>query len=419
MSSSRAIGRTFFNTVMLYAMAAAKILFPLLTLPYLTHVLTVECYGAVAYTKSIIGYAQMVIDFGFLLSAVKDVAKANGDKEQISHIAGDTILSKILLAGVACLVVFVASCFIPILAEYRTLLFLSLIPPVLSCFLLDFLFRGIEKMHIVSAIYISMKTLSTLLTMCIIKNDADVLMIPIFDSISSLFAVVLSSLILLKLGFKIRFSGIKSVFQKIKESFFYFTNSVASSMLSAFNTIIIGIWMNDLQEVAYWSVSVQLVGAIQTMYTPLSQGVYPYMVKTKDFSLIKKIIVFFVPLVLIGTVITGIISPTLLTVVSGEEYAVAASVFRKLLPVIVISFPVALLAWPTLGAIDKVKQINMATLTGAGVQVAGLVLLYIRGVFTIENVALLRNISEFAMFLVLLVCVIKYKKQFSNVTKFS
>ena len=41
------------NTIMLYALNIAKMIFPLLTLPYLTRILSVETYGMIAYVKSV------------------------------------------------------------------------------------------------------------------------------------------------------------------------------------------------------------------------------------------------------------------------------------------------------------------------------------------------------------------------------
>ena len=49
---------------MLYGMNIAKLVFPLLTLPYLTRVLSVQSYAAVAYTKSVMSYMQILVDFG-------------------------------------------------------------------------------------------------------------------------------------------------------------------------------------------------------------------------------------------------------------------------------------------------------------------------------------------------------------------
>ena len=65
---------------MLYIMSIAKLLFPLITLPYLTRILTEETYGFVSYVKSCMVYIQLIVDFGFILSSVKDIVKANGDE---------------------------------------------------------------------------------------------------------------------------------------------------------------------------------------------------------------------------------------------------------------------------------------------------------------------------------------------------
>ena len=405
--------KTFFNTLMLYLLAIAKIVFPLVTLPYLTRVLSVETYGAIAYVKSIIAYAQTAIDFGFILSAVRDIVSINKEKDATAGVVGNTIIAKLLLAAASFVVISVLAFIIPILKNHTLLLFLSFIPPLLSCFLLDFFFRGIEKMHIVSVIFLLMKTISTLLTIFVIKGDQQVLLVPVFDVVSSLCAIIVTWVIYKKLGYGIKFDGIKAAIKKIRESFVYFANSATSSVFGAFTTAVIGACINNLQDVAYWSVSIQLIGAVQAMYTPLSQGLYPYMIKGKDLKLIKMVLLIFVPIVIVGSVFVGHISPSLLTVVGGDNYENAAIVFRCLLPVLVISFPVAILGWPTLGAIEKTKQIYLATLSGAITQIVGLMLLYIVGQFSIVNVAIMRNLSEFVMFAVLLFFVMKYKKLLS------
>ena len=64
------------NTIMLYIMNIAKMVFPLLTLPYLTRVLSSDMYGLVSYVKNCMIYIQLLIDFGFIFSSVKDIVKA-------------------------------------------------------------------------------------------------------------------------------------------------------------------------------------------------------------------------------------------------------------------------------------------------------------------------------------------------------
>lgn len=413
-SSENAGKKALFNTIMLYVLAVAKIVFPLLTLPFLTRTLSVDCYGAVSYVKSVIAYVQIIIDFGFILSSVKDIVKAQEDKDQVNYIVGNTIFAKFLLSLVALVFILILALTVPILRSYRLLLFLSFLPPLLSIFLLDFFFRGIEKMHIVSIIFVTMKTISTVLTVTLIHNDDQVLLIPIFDIISSFTAILLSWIIFIKLGYRIKANGIKNAVVKIKDSCLYFTNSVASSAFGALNTAIIGICIEDLQQVAFWSVSMQLVGAIQTMYTPLSNGIYPYMIKNKNLTVIKKILLVFMPLVIGGTILAGWLSPILLTIVSGEKYRGASVVFKHLLPILIFSFPVTVLGWPTLGSIDKIKAINTSTFIGAFVQITGLLILYIFDSFYILNVAILRNLSEISMCITLFYFTIKYRRLFAS-----
>ena len=400
------------NTIMLYFLTAAKIVFPLITLPYLTRVLSVECYGVVSYVKSIIAYVQLIIDFGFIFSSVKDIVYANGDKKELSKIVCDTIFAKLILVVLSFIAVVVVSYVVPILRQNRAFFFFSFVPPFLSCFLLDYLYRGLEKMHLVSAVFVSMKTVSTVLTFIFVKMDSDILLIPLFDSISSLVAIMITLVIAYKFGIRLKRSSFLCALKKIRQSCFYFTNSIASTAFGALNTVWIGICIVDLQSVAYWSVCNQLIGAVQALYTPISNGIYPYMVRRKNISLIYKVIVIFMPVVILGTILCYYLAPFVLTLISGEQYATAANVFRILLPVLIASFPVAILGLPTLGAIEKVKQVNISTILGALTQVFGLVCLSFFNIFTIQNVAIVRNASEIVMLVALVAFVIKYRDSF-------
>lgn len=90
-------------------------IFPLVTLPYLTRVLTVDGYAVVSYVKSAMVYMQIFMDFGFLLSATKDIVLAGGNKEAVSEILGETLQAKILLAICGFVIVLVACLAIPLL----------------------------------------------------------------------------------------------------------------------------------------------------------------------------------------------------------------------------------------------------------------------------------------------------------------
>lgn len=401
------------NTAMLYLMNAAKLIFPLLTLPYLTRVLTVDTYATVAYVKSVMAYAQLLVDFGFMLSATKEIVNAGNDKKTINQILANTLLAKLILTVGAFGILLVAAVTIPLLRANALYTLLSFVVIFQSCFLMDYLFRGIERMGIITVRFVTMKGISTILTLVFVHQDGDILWIPVLDMIGSLVAIALVVRSVKKLGFEIQLGNLKSAIYKLKISATYFLSDMATTAFGALNTLLIGIFI-QAKEVAYWSITLQIISAVQVMYTPIMQGIYPEMVRRKNLHLIKKILVFFMPLIILGCGILYCLSGLALLIVGGEKYLVAVPVLRALIPVLFFSFPGMLLGWPTLGAIGRVKETSSTTIITALVQTLGLAVLIITNHFTLLSVAFLRGATEGLMCLLRLVACWNFRKEFNE-----
>ena len=385
------------NTVMLMIFNIAKILFPFITLPYLTRVLTTETYGVVTYVKTVMTYMQILVDFGFILSATKDIVKVREDKEKMGRVIGDTMVARIILALLGFVIVLILSFALPILRENVLYTVLSYIVVFESIFLMDFLFRGIERMHIITIRFIVMKLISTILTFFLIKSDANVLLIPILDIISSTVAILLVFAEIKKMKIKMSFSKIANSLKSIKDSFIYFLSNVASTSFNALSTIIIGIYIGKT-EVAYWGVCMQIVGSIQACYTPISDGIYPEMIRTKNINLIKKLVIIFLPIVLIGCVLAYFLANPVFWILGGEEYLDAVPIFRLLIPALFFGFFAVMLGWPTLGSIGKTKETTISTVVSMVGYILLLGLLIVTNSFTLINVAIVRSITEFILF---------------------
>jgi len=207
---------------MLYGLTFAKLIFPLLTLPYLTRVLTVNIYGSVAYVKALMGYFQIVIDFGFMLSGTKEIVRNREDKKKLGEITGDIMLSRIILAILCFLLLLILTASLPILQGFELYSILSYGTIFLSVFLFDYLFRGLERMEIITARFIVMKGLATILTFFVVKGDMDVLWMPILDLFGAMSAIVLVFKNIKKLDINVRITGWRNSINKIKESFIFF-----------------------------------------------------------------------------------------------------------------------------------------------------------------------------------------------------
>ena len=399
------------NSTMLLLMNIAKMVFPFITLPYLTRVLSTDCYGVVAYVKAVMTYMQIIVDFGFLLSATKDIVNAYTCRDKLNAVVGNTIVAKLFM----CLAAFAALVFLmfvlPVLKNYKLYTVLAFLNIVLSVFLLDFLFRGIEKMEIITFRFIIMRGISTVLTFLFVHDDTDILWIPILDILGSLVAVMLVMVEVKKLDIKPRMSSVHDVWINIKNSAVYFASNAASTSFNALNTVIMGALLTTT-EVAYWSVCIQIMTAVQAIYDPIINGIYPAMIQRKDLKLIRKISKIFIPLIGLGCIAAFFMAPFGLVILGGKDYIAAAPVFKCLIPVLFFAFPGMLLGWPALGAINKNAEVSRTTIVSVVFQMAGLFILWILGKFNLFTVAILRSFTEMLLCSLRFQYVMKYIKEF-------
>lgn len=390
-------GKVVQNTVMLYLMNFAKIALPLITLPYLTRVLSLNNYGTFTYVKTVMTYMQLIIDFGFLFSATKDIVEAGKNKKEIGNITGNVLIAKFILSFFSFLFLIILTIFIPLLRKNIIFTLVSFVPVFLTIFLFDFLFRGIEEMQIITFRYILMKGISTGLTFIFVKGNNDLMWIPILDIIGTLVAILWVWRTMNRMGIVLSFGTLKEAFNKIKISAVYFVSDIVSTAFGALNTLIVGILLSS-SDVAFFGLVSQLVAAVQAMYTPIVNGIYPEMVKTKSLNLIKKVLYIFMPLITIGCLIVFFGAGIILSIIGGSKYIGAGTVLKLMIPVLFFSFPEMLFSWPVLGVIDKVKETTATTIEATIVQITGLLLLIIFNVFTLNTITMLRGITEFILF---------------------
>lgn len=402
------------NTMYLYLLTIVKMLFPLVTLPYLTRILSVDAYGSVAYIKSYMSYVQLVIDFGFLLSATKDIALVKGkNDEKIPYIVGDTFVEKTILLILSAGVTAVVSLFIPILRENQLFTWLYFIAVGLTIFLPDYLYRGIERMECVTIPFTASKAVSIILTLVLIKNDSDLILIPIFEIVSNLIAVIISLSLLKKLNIAVKITGLKKWITDLKASAVYFLSNFATTVFGALTTLIVGVLLNE-EDVAYWSVCMQIVSAAKAMYTPIANSIYPHMVTNKDLKLVRKIRNLMTIPMVIGTIAVMVFGEDIMVIIGGENYEYAGTILKFLLPVIVVSFYSMLYGWPVLGAINKVKQTTVSTVIAAVIQIIGILLIYVCSSFNLISLAICCCISEIALLIIRLIIFKRNRELFSN-----
>ena len=397
------------NTFWLAIFQLAKMVFPFLILPILTRRLSVETYGSLTFIKTVMNFLQIFLDFGFILSATKEIAKIKDDTNKIQQIMADTLLARLLLGGIGFLLIVILSFFFPILGHNFLFTITSYLTVFLSIFLFDFLFRGLEIIHVMTIRFIVMKTISFLLTIFFVRQDHQIILIPLFDILSSVIAIILVAFELQKRSFRLIRPKLKSSIYSLKISLIYFLSDVSATAFNAISTIIIGLVFSST-EVALFGVSIQIIGAIQALLGQLSSGIYPIMVRQKSRKFIQQIFQKTIPLVFLFTVLIIILLPLALQVLAGDKYAAAHPIIQILAITIFFSFINTLLGWPTLGVINQQNKVTLSTIISTVFNLVSLILLYLSSNLNLYSVAITRVITEIILFCIRLYYYKKYRQ---------
>lgn len=373
-------------------------IFPLLTFPYLTRVLQPEKFGIMVFASATIVYFQLFIDFGFLLSATRDCSLNRDNRLKLRQIISSVIQAKIILCVLGLIVILIIGYGVEAFYNIRAYLFLAYVPVCISIFSVDFLFLGLEIMKVITIRTLIIKIVYTILIFLFIRSPEQYLLIPLFTAIGTLISVMWIWLyIIKKLELKILIVPIKSSLNAIKESAIFFYSRIASSIYTSSSTVLLGlVYSNDL--VAQYGAASTLIVSIKSLFSPIADSLYPYMVAKKNYKLVKIILFILMPLVTMGTIGLYLLSEPIIKILCGEGYEGAIPIFKALLPIVLLALPTYLIGFPVLGAMDRLKEANYSVIVAAIFHLVGIIILFFTNNFGFIEIALLTCVTEFVVF---------------------
>ncbi len=405
----------FKNTFMLYVLQFSTYFLSFLTLPYQTRVLGPSTYGVVGVAVATMAYFQLFMDFGFLLSATEDISLNRNNKTYVSKKLTSVGVIKLIFFCVSVVLVLLFTLFLKPFSEYKALYIIYVIAYGFNSFLPDYFFRGIEKMSAITSRTVAVKVFSTVLTFVFLRSEQDYLVIPILMLIGNIGAVIWAYyFIYKKMDYSFEKVSLSEIVFDFKRSASFFFARIASTVYSATNSIIIGYVDTTGIVTGYFTSADKVMTIAKSTIAPISDSLYPYMVKNRNFSLIKKIFLFIEPVIILGCCVVWIFAEPICIVAFGKEFAGTAPILRAFIPGIAVLLPSYVLGFPTLGAMKLAKYANYSIFFGTAIHITGLCILFVTSNVTGVSLAILTSISEVSIMLFRLFSVIKNRKKLNG-----
>jgi PST family polysaccharide transporter len=161
------------NVIALYGVQACTYALPLLTFPYLAHVLGPSGWGVVVFAQAIGVVIASVVEYGFDISASRETSRHRNDPTRLSALVSGVLGAKSLLAIVCIAGAIFSRRFTHHVAPSDALFWSSTIWGVCQGINMLWFFQGLERMRLASALEIAGKVLATLSIFILVHKPAD------------------------------------------------------------------------------------------------------------------------------------------------------------------------------------------------------------------------------------------------------
>ncbi len=276
-------------------------------------------------------YGNLVVDYGFNLTAPRDIAK--DEPAAIPQDFAAILGAKCLLLAGATAVILVG------LAIFRdhidALLVLACLPALVGGALFPiWYFQGIQQMRFITIFNIAARTCSVIGIFAFVREAGDVYAAAVFLSVTPLVAGLLSlAMIARRQPHFFRRPTLAAIREKLRDGWDIFLSTLFINLYTNSNVFILGLLTNETC-VGYYAAASKLIEAVKGLLMPISNAIFPHvsaMVKdARDDAIrfLRKAVKIIGGLALVLSVIVCLFAAPITRLIMGDAYDASIRVLR-------------------------------------------------------------------------------------------
>ena len=246
---------------------------PLVTLPYLARVLSKSELGLVVFAQTFSFVVALVVEYGFALSATREVATRREDPDALAATVADIQGAKLLLSGLAAVLSLALWPLVPIFRDAPDLLLFGYVLGVLQGYFPIWYFLGLERSQLLALVQLLSRVLSIALIVLLVHGASDgELVLGIY-----VFSTALGTLVALALAYRrtaMRRPSLAGSVDALRRGRTLFVGTGAIAIYTGANAFLIGLVVPAAQ-VAVFAAAEKIVRAGNRVLTLMASAVYP------------------------------------------------------------------------------------------------------------------------------------------------
>ena len=328
--SRRVVG----NAASVMAVQAGSYLLPIINIPYLLRVIGPEHYGLIAFSQAVMMYFVTLNDYGFNLSATRELAVHRDDPVLRSELYSAVMTIKCSLCVLSFLILCALVHFVPRFHSNGAVFFASFGIVVGTMMFPQWFFQGIEKMYWISMVNLTANLIFTFGIYFLVRNSSDYLIAAIVQAAGKVLAGILGLIILFSTEHvKLSVPTLAQLHHRFVDGWHLFMSTAAATLYTSSNAVVLG-FVCGMTEVGYFSAAYKIFAAGQMLVSPMCQAIYPHVCslahRSRELAVdyLRKAMVVIGGLTFAGGLLVLFLAPLIVRIAMGAKYMASVPVLQ-------------------------------------------------------------------------------------------
>ena len=358
------------NFIMNVILTMSSILFPLITFPYVSRVLTPVGTGKVSFASSVIAYFLMISQLGIPTYGIRICAMVRDDRQALSKTVHELLFINLLMTAISYILLYAGILFVPRLRCERTLYLIMSVSILLDTLGMEWLYKALEQYTYIALRSMAFKFIALVLMFVLIHTSDDYM---IYGALV-IFAASASNIINFincRKFVDLKRNGGYDIRRHIKPVAVFFALACAATIYTNLDAVMLGFMKTDA-DVGYYNAAVKIKAVLVSIVTSLGAVLLPrasYYVeqgRLDDFRIIYKKALNFVTLAAVPMLVYFIIfAKECILFLSGDAYIPSVFPMQLIIPTVLFIGFTNILGIQILVPLGREKTVLYSEIAGA------------------------------------------------------